>query len=90
MWPCKLKLNEEKSKHASLAQQNGFGPAFLHTLLKLVKGIAKLNTLREKSVIKMMWLLLPVSDWPGALLLVVSHLLVVPFLVLWAGLEKSI
>jgi hypothetical protein len=47
-------LNEEKSKHASLAQQNGFGPAFLHTLLKLVKGIAKLNTLREKSVIKMM------------------------------------
>jgi hypothetical protein len=31
--PCKLKLDEEKSKHAGLAQQNGFGPAFLHSLL---------------------------------------------------------
>jgi hypothetical protein len=26
----------EKSKHASLAQQNGFGPAFLQSLLRLV------------------------------------------------------
>jgi hypothetical protein len=26
-------LDEEKSKYASLAQQNGFGAAFLHTLL---------------------------------------------------------
>jgi hypothetical protein len=26
MWPNKRKLDEEKSKHASLAQQNGFGP----------------------------------------------------------------
>jgi hypothetical protein len=31
-------LDEEKSKNAGLAQQNGFGPAFLHSLLKLVKG----------------------------------------------------
>jgi hypothetical protein len=30
MSPCKLKLDEEKSKHAALAQQNGFGPTFLH------------------------------------------------------------
>jgi hypothetical protein len=29
----KLKLDEEKSKHAGLVQQNGFGPAFLHSLL---------------------------------------------------------
>jgi hypothetical protein len=27
MWPSKTKLDEEKSKHDSLAQQNGFGPA---------------------------------------------------------------
>jgi hypothetical protein len=27
MRPCKLKLNEEKSKHARLSQQNGFGPS---------------------------------------------------------------
>jgi hypothetical protein len=26
-------LDEEKLKHAGLAQQNGFGPAFKHTLL---------------------------------------------------------
>jgi hypothetical protein len=42
--PCKLKLNEEKSKHAGLAQQNYFGPAFLHSLQRLVKGKAKPNT----------------------------------------------
>jgi hypothetical protein len=30
MWPYKLKY-EEKSKHASLAQQMGFGPAFFNT-----------------------------------------------------------
>jgi hypothetical protein len=34
-------LNE---KHAGLAQQNGFGPAFWHTMLRLVKGTAKLLT----------------------------------------------
>ncbi len=28
MWPWKLKLDEEKSNHAGLAQQIGFGPAF--------------------------------------------------------------
>jgi hypothetical protein len=28
MWPSKRKLDQEKSKHAGLAQQNGFGPAF--------------------------------------------------------------
>jgi hypothetical protein len=27
--PSKLKFNEEKSKHAGLNQQNGFGPAVL-------------------------------------------------------------
>ncbi len=31
------KLDEEKSKYADLAQQNGFGPAFLHSLLRLVR-----------------------------------------------------
>jgi hypothetical protein len=36
-------LDEEKSKHAGLAQQNGFGPAFLHMMSRLDKGTAKLN-----------------------------------------------
>jgi hypothetical protein len=44
MWPSKRKLVEEKSKHASLAQQNGFGPAFFHRMLRLVKGTAEPNT----------------------------------------------
>jgi hypothetical protein len=43
-----LKLEEEKSKHASLAQQNGFGPAFLYNLLRLVKGTAKPNTCQRR------------------------------------------
>jgi hypothetical protein len=43
--PCKIKLHEGNlSKHAGLAAQNGFGPAFLHSLLKLEKGTAKPNT----------------------------------------------
>jgi hypothetical protein len=37
-------LDEEKSKRVGLAQQNGFGPTFLHILLKLVEGITKLNS----------------------------------------------
>jgi hypothetical protein len=37
-------LDEEKSKHASLAQQNGFGPAFLHRMLRLAKGTAEPST----------------------------------------------
>jgi hypothetical protein len=37
-------LDKEKSNHAGLAQQIGFGPAFLHGLLNLVKSTAKLNT----------------------------------------------
>jgi hypothetical protein len=31
-------LHEEKSKHAGLAQRNGFGPAFLHRMLRVAKG----------------------------------------------------
>jgi hypothetical protein len=35
--PCKLKLHEEKSKHVGLAQQNGFVPALLYSLLSSVQ-----------------------------------------------------
>jgi hypothetical protein len=38
IWPCKLKLDEEKSKHA------GLGLAFLHSLLKLVRCTSRPNT----------------------------------------------
>jgi hypothetical protein len=31
MWPSKRNQNEGKSKHAGLAQQNGFGPVFTST-----------------------------------------------------------
>jgi hypothetical protein len=41
---CTMNLDEEKSKHASLAQQNGLSPAFLHRMLKLAKGTAKPST----------------------------------------------
>ncbi len=71
LWRCKLKLDKEKWKHA------GFGPATLHTLLRLVKSQQSLTPAKEeKSVINMICLLLPVSDspivmfGPGGLLLV--------------------
>jgi hypothetical protein len=48
MQPCKLKLDEEKLKNVCLALQNGFGPAFLHSLLRLVKGTAKPNTCQRR------------------------------------------
>jgi hypothetical protein len=32
IWPNKRELDEEKSKHAGLVQQNGFGPAFFHRM----------------------------------------------------------
>jgi hypothetical protein len=37
---------KKKSKRASLVwlSKNGFGPAFLHSLLMLIKGQAKPNT----------------------------------------------
>jgi hypothetical protein len=34
-------LDEEKSKHASSAQQNDIGPTLFHTFLRLAKGAAK-------------------------------------------------
>jgi hypothetical protein len=39
---------KKKSKHASLAQQNGFDPAFLHSLLRPAQGTAKLTPAREE------------------------------------------
>ncbi len=39
-----IKMDEELSKNASLAQQNDFGPAFLLSLLKLAKDTTKPNT----------------------------------------------
>jgi hypothetical protein len=37
-----IELDEEKSEYSSLAQQIGFDRAFMYSLLRLVKGIAKL------------------------------------------------
>jgi hypothetical protein len=31
-------LDEDKSKHVSLAQSNGFGPALLHNMVRLGKS----------------------------------------------------
>ncbi len=53
---CVVKLDEKKSKHAGLAQQNGFVKAQFHYLLShWLKGAAtnELCELLEKSVINM-------------------------------------
>jgi hypothetical protein len=53
MWLCRLKLDEEKSKYfVNLAQQNDFGPTFLHNLLRSVKT-NKFTHLSKESVINM-------------------------------------
>jgi hypothetical protein len=86
-----IQIGEEKSKHVILAQQNCFDPVFLQSLLRLSKGTPKLYTLPEKSVIIMIFMLLPVYDWPiimispNGLLVVASHVFVVSVLVLGAG-----
>jgi hypothetical protein len=38
--PAQQILDEEKAKHAGLAQQNGYGPAFFHRMLRLAKCTA--------------------------------------------------
>jgi hypothetical protein len=45
--PQGIQLHEEKLICASLTQQNGFGQAFLHNLLRLVKGTWGDNTRRD-------------------------------------------
>ncbi len=81
IWPCKLKLDEEKSTYGGLAQESGFSPTYLVSLLRLLKKAASKDPV-EKSVIDMIWLVLHVFDWPmiimidpsGLLLLSSSHL----------------
>ncbi len=76
MWPCTLKLDEEKSKHVDFALQNGFGQ---HFCTEADISHNKVVVLLEKVLIDMIWLVLPISDWPiimigpGTLLLVVSQ-----------------
>jgi hypothetical protein len=37
-------MKKTQNTHCGLAQQNGFGPAFFHRMLRLVKGMAEPNT----------------------------------------------
>jgi hypothetical protein len=59
-------------KHAGLAQQNDFGPTFVHSLLSLVKGTEKRNSAED-------WLDSLIGSC--ALVLVLSRLLAGPVLV---------
>jgi hypothetical protein len=46
MWPCKLRRGWRKVKTCKVwLSKNSFGPAFVHSLLRLVKGTTKPNTL---------------------------------------------
>jgi hypothetical protein len=86
-----LKSDEEKSKYASLTRENGFAPADVLSLLRLVKCAAKLLHLLEKSVINMIRLLNPVFDWPRSRWFTISssHIFAVPLSVLLVGLPKT-
>jgi hypothetical protein len=67
----------------------------LDGLLRLEKRHNEVVYLPQKSVINMIWLLLPVSDWPiimidpGGLLLVVSDLFAVSVFSLISGFAKK-
>jgi hypothetical protein len=66
MCPAKQILDQEKAKYAGLAQQNGYGPAFFHRMLRLAKRTANPTPAVDR---------LDCLIGPGGLLLVVSHLL---------------
>jgi hypothetical protein len=78
-------LDESKSKHVNLAHQNGFGLAFLHSLLRLMKGKKNSRLLEEKNnkvdliIIPCFWSIIMIG--PSGLLLVVSHPLVIHVLI---------
>jgi hypothetical protein len=64
MWPCKLKFNEEKSKHASFAQQNGLD-SICAQFAEVGEGHNKAYHLSEKSLVNMIpyfWLA-DHNDW---------------------------
>jgi hypothetical protein len=44
-----LKLDEEESKHAGLAEHNGLGGVILHHFLRLAKGTEKLCTCQTRA-----------------------------------------
>jgi hypothetical protein len=46
----KLKLDEEKSKHAGLAQQNDFSPTFWHKFVDDIVKAQQSLTLAQKRV----------------------------------------
>ncbi len=92
-------MGEEKSKHAGLTQEDGFGSALLHKSLiaeagkLLSKAVHLLNKsiisvhMQEKSIIKHDQIIM---IGPGGLLLVVSYLSAVPrFSVFCVGLQKK-
>jgi hypothetical protein len=74
-------LNEEKSRHASLAQQNSFWPSIFAQFAEAGKKAQQSLT--------------PAVDWldsligPGEFLLLVSHLFAVPVLDFMGGVGKS-
>ncbi len=63
MWPCTLKLDEEKWKHVGLARQKGFWPSICAQVAEAGTRQSKLVHLPERTVINVVWLLLPVSIW---------------------------
>ncbi len=75
-------MDEEKSKHAGLAQLNHIGPAFLHRMLMLAKGIQSLRPAVDwfDGFIGLGWLLVTTNSVPPS---------AVPISILWVRLGKS-
>ncbi len=89
------KIGWRKFKTCWFNSAKWFWPSIFAQFAEACKRHSKVEHLPEKSVVNMIWLLLPVFDWPiivigpGGLLLVVSHLFAVPVWVIWVGWEKT-
>jgi hypothetical protein len=76
-------LNEEKSKHVDLAEQNGIRQIFLHNLLRQSATPVREECNKYDLINHNNW------SWWFAFI-VVSHLFAVPILVLWVELWKKV
>jgi hypothetical protein len=89
------KIGWRKFKTCWFNSAKWFWPSIFAQFAEACKRHSKVEHLPEKSVVNMIWLLLPVFDWtiivigPGGLLLVVSHLFAVPVWVISVGWEKT-
>jgi hypothetical protein len=95
MWPCTLTFDERNSTYAAgLVQENSFSPAYLVSVLRLVKSSAKQSCAPAREECNkydhLCFLLANHNDWSRWFAINSSHLFAVPVSVLFVGCQKYI